>query len=67
MPMLKLDQAQLNELTTNLKAAIAQAILKTYGPEHTIRVLTANVDVAPLTPVGQNVAVKMSIDVYPKD
>jgi hypothetical protein len=67
MPILHKDQVETKALNDQIRLAVTQAILKVIGPEYTIRILTGTVEVADLMPTGQNVSLKMSIDVYPKD
>jgi hypothetical protein len=67
MPIKQSNQVELKMLNDKIKSAVVSAIQGIVGPENNVRVLTLSTDLAELLPIGQNVSLKMSIDIYPND
>lgn len=65
--ILKSNEDAAKKLQDQIKVSVTQAILQILGPGHSVKVISGNLDIADLMPIGQNVALKMSIDIYPKD
>ena len=68
MPTIKKsDEDIAKKMQDQIRVSVMQAIMQVLGPGYSAKVISANLDVGNLMPVGQNVAIKMSIDIYPKD
>lgn len=62
----KSNIGQSKAMEDKIRVAVTQAILQIVGPDHVIRIVSGHMEIADLLPSGQNLSLKMSIDIYEK-
>lgn len=63
----KTDAGKVKALNDQIRVSVTQAILSVIGAGHTIKILNCDISMDDLQPTGQEVTLRMTLNVYPKD